>query len=390
MRVRPRRSLIAVFAVVASVALVGSGASLIATGAAGAASPSGSASTVGPAAAPAFSPQSIVWPTPSDGYLLGAVSCVSPGCPAEVLATHDGGTNWAVAARTHSPLARSGEPGLTSLQFADRMFGWAYDPYLEMTRNGGRSWTPVAVPGGDAKVLALLAAHDGTYLVTSGCAIGDGVCDDRPLKVWRAPGRTTRWQQLDIEVGATDHVRLAANDSAVLLLAAGYMGPGRLTTLRHGRVVSTSPVNCADQDSGGISDLATNAPGRIFVLCIANYGRGNSDKTLMVSGDGGRTFRYDTVPGSLGLGSLVAVSADGSVLISTLTASLVYNRPALTKSWGVDASWLENGERLHDLVFQSTTTAWLVEKDAAYRPDTTLWVTRDAGRTWQPTPILPA
>lgn len=340
---------------------------------------------------PAFSPQSIVWPTQTDGYLLGGVACGTTTCPAEVKATHDGGKTWTTAGRTHNELAKSGEPGLTSLQFADQKFGWAYDPFLEVTRDGGRTWTQVPVPGGDAKILNLLAAPDGTYVVTSGCAIGTGICDDHPLKVWRAPaGKSTGWKQLDLAVAADDHVSIDAEGSTVYFLAAPFVGPGRLSSLRNGTVQSTSLVTCADPEDATITDLAANGPGRVFALCMANFGRGHSDKTLLVSGDGGRTFRYDAIPGGLGLASQLAVAPDGAVMLTTVTASLVYNRPTLSKSWRVDQNWLENSEHIHDLVFQSGTTAWLVERDAAYTPDTQLWVTHDAGQSWQQTTVAPA
>ena len=373
MRLSAGRSAIALVGALATALLVGSGANV----------PTAQAS--GPEQA--FAPQSIVWPTPSDGYLLGGVACGTTTCPAEVKATHDGGKTWATAGRTHHGLAKSGEPGLTSLQFADKKFGWAYDPFLEVTRDGGRTWTEVPVPGGDARVVQLLAAADATYVVTSGCAIGTGVCDDRPLKVWRAPaGKFTGWRQLDLPVAATDRVNLAANGSTMYLLTNSFAGvPGRLTTVRQGEVRATSPVTCADQDEATISDLAANGGNRVFVLCMAHYGQGHSVKTVMVSGDGGRTFRYDEVPGNRGLAGEVTVAPDGAVMVTTLTASEVYNRPALAKSWRVTEDWLENGEHLHDLVFQTGTTAWLVEGDAAYGQDSTLWTTHDAGATWRAT-----
>ena len=375
MRLHAGRSAIALAGAVATAVLVGSGAGV---------------ATAQPNE-PAFAPQSIVWPTQNDGYLLGGVQCGTAPCPAAVKATHDGGKTWTTAGRTHNGLAMSGEPGLTSLQFADPKFGWAYDPFLEVTRDGGKTWTQIPVPGGDAKVLNLLASSDGTYVLTSGCAIGTGICDDRPLKVWRAPaGKSTGWKQLDLAVGADDHVAWAAEGSTVYALTAGFNGPGRLSTLRNGTVRSTSTVSCADPDDAAITDLATNGPNRLFVLCMANYGRGHSDKTLLVSGDGGKTFRYDAIPGGLGLAGQLAVAPDGAVMLSTLTASLVYNRPALSKAWRVDQTWLENSEHIHDLVFQSGTTAWLVERDAAYTPDTKLWVTRDAGQSWQQATVVPA
>jgi photosystem II stability/assembly factor-like uncharacterized protein len=339
---------------------------------------------------PAFAPQSMVWPTATDGYLLGGVACDAAPCAAEVLATHDGGKTWATAGRTHNGLAKSGEPGLTSLKFATKKFGWAYDPFLEVTRDGGRSWTQIPLPGGEAKVLSLYTGDDGTYVVTSGCEIGSGVCDDRPLKLWHAPaGKSTGWKQVDVAVAATDHVSIDGSKAGVYVLAAGFNGPGRLSTLRGGKVRSTSTVTCADTEDGGIVDLATNAPGRVFVLCMSNYGRGHSDKTLMVSGDGGKTFRYDTIPGSLGLAGDLSVGPDGAVMITTLTASLVYNRPALSKAWRIDQEWLENSERIHDLVQQTPTTAWLVERDAAYTQNTQLWISSDAGASWQQTTVVP-
>jgi photosystem II stability/assembly factor-like uncharacterized protein len=375
LRLHAGRSTIALVGAVVTALVVGSGADV---------------ATAGPAT-PAFSPQSIVWPTQNDGYVLGGVACDTATCPAEVVATHDGGTTWATAGRTHNGLAKSGEPGLTSLQFADKKFGWAYDPYLEVTRDGGRTWTQVPVPGGEAKILNLLAAPDGTYLVTSGCAIGTGICDDRPLKVWRAPaGKSTGWKQVAVPVAADDHVSLDADGSTVYLLVAPFVGPGRLTTLRNGAVRSASTVTCPDQEDATITDLATNGENRVFALCMANFGRGHSDKTLLVSGDGGTTFRYDAIPGGLGLAGQLAVAPDGAVMLSTLTASLVYNRPALSKSWRTDQEWLENSEHIHDLVQQNGTTAWLVERDAAYTADTQLWVSHDAGKSWQQTTVVPA
>ncbi|MEV5966934.1 hypothetical protein AB0L70_34510 [Kribbella sp. NPDC051952] len=375
MRLHAGRASIAVIGAVLTALLVGAGAST---------------ATAEPTQ-PAFSPQSIVWPTPTDGYVLGAVACGTATCPAGVVATHDGGKTWATAGRTHNGLAKSGEPGLTSLQFADKKFGWAFDPYLEVTKDGGRTWTQVPVPGGDAKILHLLATPDGTYVVTSGCAIGTGICDDRPLKVWRAPaGKSTGWKLVDVPVAAGDNVMLDGQGSTAYLLAAPFGGRARISTLRSGVVRSTSTVTCADPDDAAVSDFAVNSPNRLFVLCMANYGRGHADKTLLVSGDGGKTFRYDAIPGGLGLAGELAVAPDGAVMLTTITASLVYNRPTLSKTWRIADPWLENGERIHDLVFQSPTTAWLVESDAAYTPNTHLWQTQDAGQTWHQTTLPPA
>ncbi|WP_328997692.1 hypothetical protein OHA18_24895 [Kribbella sp. NBC_00709] len=376
MRLHAGRKTIALVGAVVTALLVGSGAGV---------------ATAEPTE-PAFAPQSIVWPTQTDGYVLGAVACGTAICPAEVRATHNGGKTWITAGRTHNGLAKSGEPGLTSLQFANSKFGWAYDPYLEVTKDGGATWTQVPVPGGDAKILNLLAAPDGTtYVITSGCEIGSGICNDRPLKVWRAPaGKSTGWKQLDLPVAADAQVSMDATGSTVYFLAAPFVGPGKLSTITNGTVRPTSTVTCADAEDAAISDLATNGPGRVDVLCMARFGQGHADKTLLVSGDGGKTFRYDAIPGALGLAGQLSVGPDGAVMLTTITASLVYYRPTLSKSWRIDQDWLEKGERIHDLVQQSGTTAWVVEGDAAYTQDTQLWVTHDAGASWQQTSVVPA
>ena len=76
--------------------------------------------------------------------------------------------------------------------------------------------------------------------------------------------------------------------------------------MRDRQVRATDPVTCADQDEATMTGLAANGDNRVFVLCMAFYGQGHAAKTVMVSGDGGKTFRYDAVPGSLGLaGDLV-------------------------------------------------------------------------------------
>jgi hypothetical protein len=84
-RLHAGRSAIALAGAVATAVLVGSGAGV---------------ATAQPNE-PAFAPQSIVWPTQNDGYLLGGVQCGTAPCPAAVKATHDGGKTWRPpAART--------------------------------------------------------------------------------------------------------------------------------------------------------------------------------------------------------------------------------------------------------------------------------------------------
>ena len=58
--------------------------------------------------------------------------------------------------------------------------------------------------------------------------------------------------------------------------------------------------------------------------------------------------------------------------------------------WCIDQEWLENSEHIHDLVQQNDTTAWVVERDAAYTQNTQLWVSHDAGASWQQTTLVPA
>ena len=87
MRLHAGRSVIALAGALVTALLAGSGPELA------------TAQTSGPDQT--LSPQSLVWPTSTDGYLLGGANCDATSCPAEVRATHDGGKTWTAGGRMH-------------------------------------------------------------------------------------------------------------------------------------------------------------------------------------------------------------------------------------------------------------------------------------------------
>ncbi|TMK98625.1 MAG: glycosyl hydrolase, partial [Actinobacteria bacterium] len=60
---------------------------------------------------------------------------------------------------------------MTEVRFADDLHGWAFEPALWATSDGGATWRRQAPPGGGRLVLALAGDSDAAYAVVSRCRL---------------------------------------------------------------------------------------------------------------------------------------------------------------------------------------------------------------------------
>lgn len=120
---------------------------------------------------PGFQPASFTAINELDWWLLGPAPCASPPCTS-IVRTRDGGRSFVglPAPRTNA---------VTQLRFADALDGYAFDPQLWTTHDGGETWrrlqvggpvSELAAGGGHVYALVSLGAAYGYRLVRSGVA----------------------------------------------------------------------------------------------------------------------------------------------------------------------------------------------------------------------------
>src|SRR5437867_4741867 len=123
-----------------------------------------------PAIPTTFHAQSTTWVSPEHGLMLGSAPCGADAC-ATVIGTTDGGRTWNQVGALDAPVTFERRTGVTEIRFADDLHGWAFDPALWTTDDGGATWTKLATPGARPAV-ALAGDADGVYLVVSACRFG--------------------------------------------------------------------------------------------------------------------------------------------------------------------------------------------------------------------------
>jgi photosystem II stability/assembly factor-like uncharacterized protein len=334
-----------------------------------------------------FRVQSVSWPSPSQGWVLGESPCATGMCTT-VAVTTDAGVTWSATGAPPAPLAPSGEPGVTSIRFADAQRGWAYGPDLYATADGGHSWQPRRLPGGGRQVLALATAAGFVYLATSPCDAGK-FCE-RAATVWRSPVTGNGWLQVPVRlpVAATQVVLAAAGSSAYVLATQVPLDPDVLwASTNTGLNWTQRPTPCVKANDESLVDVVpvTGDPtgASLALLCVGNPGRGFSTKHVFRSPDTGRTVVDAGLPPDLGIQSRLAASTSTLLVATVSFGDWVYRSPGGRK-WETALDLADGGVGWNDPVLTTAQTGYVVYGPAAASADrpATLLRTQDAGATW--------
>jgi len=119
-----------------------------------------------------------------EGFALGAVGCSSGRCIA-LLSSQDGGAKWSpltapTRSAAHLGTCQGSRQCVRQVRFATPLTGYAYDPSLLVTTDGGVHWTPIAAG------VTSLEASDETVV---GVASKGGGCSGQPYQVvWASIG----------------------------------------------------------------------------------------------------------------------------------------------------------------------------------------------------------
>jgi photosystem II stability/assembly factor-like uncharacterized protein len=260
-----------------------------------------------------FTPSSFTAISDATWWLLGTAPCASPPCTS-IVRTVDGGQSFAGI-----PAPRTDQ--VQQLRFADGSDGFAYDPQLWSTHDGGAGWQQVAI-GGSAIDLAIGGGH--VFAIVRS-ADGTG-------RLMRSPVGSDAWTDL---TGAGDaYAGLWVQGSDVLLESSSRPGIGDelmvsddsgATFTRHAVPPS---VHCAfDQiappvvwahcstgmmsgvwrstDDGGAWHAASGSRFPIQIVNAAPFAAASAtsavvgDTTLYRTADGGAGYRAIAAPAGL-------------------------------------------------------------------------------------------
>jgi photosystem II stability/assembly factor-like uncharacterized protein len=369
-----------------------SGPAPSATGAAQSTSPSS-------VALPGFRVLSMSFVSDSNGFALGTVSCGTGRCDA-LLTSTDGGASWSQLAppTTAAPAQEqqagpavscpSGRPCVAQVRFATQKIGYAYDPSLLVTTDGGVSWQLQSAPA-----VSSLEAADGSVarVATPAESAADTGCSGAASQVSAAPAGGTAWQALPAPAVAQICPPVLYRQGQRLVLV-GYGNPagGVLATAQiarsgdGGKTWATGPDSCGGTD-GYASAVALAPPDVLVLLCqhqMPLSTGGYAPAWVRVSVDGGASFGPDEqVPSLLAAPSgtimhyQLAAASSGRLLV-TETGS-AGSRALLTENGGQNwASSLSMPAGSVVLVgYQDPLTARIAEGNQ-------VWTTHDGGSTW--------
>jgi hypothetical protein len=298
--------------------------------------------------------------------------------------TRDGGRHWEAtgAPATGGKSLREGEDDYVSdIRFADPNNGWAFDRGLWSTHDGGATWKAAGL---GSPVLSLETAGGMVYALVASCRLRWSECQG-PVRLYEANVGEDDWRSvLSIDAGSHPNGRLAVAGRSVYLIANPPAAAPEsdkpavlLARTPRGRWERRSvPAPCTSSVG-----LVATAPKDLSLPCQTGQGAGGSaPHEFYVSHDGGRTWTAIWKHRSSYFKHLVVTPEARFVADST-----EWLRIERTDGTRENLTFSASGEFSESIVALSFVTP---RQGAAVTTSNDrrgwLYLTRDAGRTWQP------
>lgn len=321
-----------------------------------------------------------------DGFLLGITlkDCATNASSRVVLRkTTDGGLHWTPLPAPDAPWGGIAPDGhipadaVTLVLFADAKDGWAYGPGLWATHDGGLTWHQVATAG---YTVTSMAATDGQVIASlESCDAAEASCSG-PVSVVAetTPAGRDAWTRIP---GVSGGTQLTAQAGTGYALPVGTGTANGADALFTGPADGSArwvrrPIPC---QPGAIALSATTA--NHLLLSCARLGTHPAPTYLYASADAGEHWsRIGTTLGLYDGASTVEQTADGVILVAG-----IYNGIALSRDGGRTWTWptaiddafvTGGGAAIQADLFTNSDGYAIVGGNA-------LWITRDAGTTWQ-------
>ncbi len=341
--------------------------------------------TLHPASSSSFAVQSMSFVSDQQGFALGTVKCGSHRCEA-LFGTANGGTTWS---KLTAPVKNAagpyntcpnGQPCISQIRFATPKTGYAFDPSLFMTTDGGTHWTHIT-----GSTTSSLETADGNTIRVDYKGTG---CSGAPYLVQEAAIGTNVWHNLTAPaIEMICPPVLYRQHERLVLVGYGNPAGGIRATAELDRSVdggakwSAGPDKCGGKD-GYASAVAIAPPDALTELCNHQSGTA-SPAWIRISANDGASFGPDrTIPIPSGLPkhqflSYQIAQASPSrliVVISSQHSSRVVLSANGGRTWSTTLTPDDKGNVV--LVgFEDSSTARVAQGD-------TVWTTRDGGQHW--------
>ena len=327
---------------------------------------------------PGFSPLSTTWVSLSMGWVLGHAQCPSGDCLA-LLRSVDAGRSWsAVTGPPALPSLALAPGGVHNIRFADQSNGWAFDPELWATHDGGSTWRrqDLALPGA-FRVDALEASAGSVHATVTRF-------DSFRTTVYQSLIATDAWRPTSVSMsagaGPVPRAQIVASQGAAWVVQVNRTVTGG-ARFSNGEWQDWRPP-CAD--SGGSAYLAAASATYLAARCNEGVWSNGPPRTLLyISTDAGSTFRPSGValPASAGGGfdsprpGMVVSGAYGADGHATLLQTL---------DGGANWSTVYGSADRTAVLYVGFTSADQGVAILTGESGSTLLMTFDGGRHWSP------
>ncbi|MBV9604235.1 MAG: hypothetical protein JO027_03980 [Solirubrobacterales bacterium] len=273
-----------------------------------------------PAQVPAhFAPESFTAIGELTWWLLGPGSCPADfsGACGAILRTTDGGRNFTGVPTPRAPLTPSATSGAgySQLAFADPQNGYAYNPALYATHNGGTTWQQINVGG---TVSSLVISSGQAYAVVSATGGGTG-------KLMRSPIAHDDWAALSA-AGAVSGGLWVQGSTVITQSAAGTgVGGNVLVSSDGGNTFTTSPAPSA----GFPCQFSAPQPPVVWAECATG-----TESGVWRSSDNGAHFTVAAGTGtSLPLPGAAPFAAASSSIAVVGAQTMIYRSDSSGSLW---------------------------------------------------------
>ncbi|MGO9962861.1 MAG: WD40/YVTN/BNR-like repeat-containing protein [Acidimicrobiales bacterium] len=243
-----------------------------------------------------FQPTSFTSVSLDEWWMLGTAHCLTgSGTCGAIVRTTDAGSRFA---GIPSPPVSAND--VTQLRFANSLDGYAFDPELWETTNGGTSWARIDTPG---PVAELEVADGEAYALT--CPAGLARC--QAMDLVRAPVASLHWRKASTPVPLGYGAQFALS-GANLYLLSGNEPPLVLLYSADKAVRFSRRIDPCYPGLGGRVTAAANGSPALWAACPTG-----TMAEVKLSVNGARTWRVGTpggaFPNSVGIAAASASDA---------------------------------------------------------------------------------
>lgn len=296
---------------------------------------------------------------------------------------------WRLIGIINAPIPKLGltRRGITEIRFATPTVGWAFEPGLFRTANGGKTWKSMPIPGHGKQVLDLAVTSDAAYVIVSLCAFEAGICGGKPLTAWRTNLARTSWTQLPVSLHANSAANISAYGRTVYAVNSLLNGPHPAqlyASTDGGHHFSTRHVPCSSAELHNLIQAVPYSATKAAFLCDGNPGFGKAVKAVYRSADTGKTDTYAGTMSLWGIQAELTVSPSGNLAVATWSiGSFIDINDTPGTIWHQIIGSGDGGAGFNDITYVSKRVAWVVYGPAdMFSGYGQIYKTSDAGRHW--------